>query len=374
MLLLKWVCLPLIRQLECTVLHREHQLQKKNTKTSRLTKSWKCSPICSFQFQWPRPLSKLPECESMIKLCFPSLNVGSMSVCPSCYTFALRIWVLHHWMFNSYSNFSKDSYIVHVLTVTRRVTKKVVKEGKWRNICPVRSCFLTAFQSKKVSLLTKTSGECYVLENAGMTGGKDLAPQQTEDRVEDSHWGLQPNPRIHQPPPEMRPDLNLQAANRPVWIMSPPDSPHWDCKTAEQTVHHVLQDCPLWDVQRRQTWPQEVPTTIKLWRMAQDLSSTAKFLAALDIRVWYGWSNEAGMTGEVTQTNKAIWFTLDLPGIPLLLCLFPGRQWRSRQAILFTLAHHGFCLQLCHFWRHWWWYQHVASKMSVVDTTQYHMK
>ena len=27
----------------------------------------------------------------------------------------------------------------------------------------------------------------------------------------------------------------------------------------------MLQDCPLWDVQRRQTWLQEMSTTIKLW-------------------------------------------------------------------------------------------------------------
>ena len=29
---------------------------------------------------------------------------------------------------------------------------------------------------------------------------------------------------------------------------------------AEQTLHHVPQDCPLLDTQRRQTWLQEVPT------------------------------------------------------------------------------------------------------------------
>ena len=28
-------------------------------------------------------------------------------------------------------------------------------------------------------------------------GLKDPAPQQTEDSVEESHWGLQPNPRSH---------------------------------------------------------------------------------------------------------------------------------------------------------------------------------
>ena len=55
---------------------------------------------------------------------------------------------------------------------------------------------------------------------------RDPAPLQAEDRVEDSRWGLQPNPRCHQPPPETRPDHNLQAADRPLWATSPPEA-HW---------------------------------------------------------------------------------------------------------------------------------------------------
>ena len=57
------------------------------------------------------------------------------------------------------------------------------------------------------------------------------------------------------------------------------DSALCDCKEAEQTVHHILQDCPVWRKQRHQLWPQDEPTTNKLWGTAEDLRRTTQFLA-----------------------------------------------------------------------------------------------
>ena len=49
------------------------------------------------------------------------------------------------------------------------------------------------------------------------------------------------------------------------------DSALCDCKEAEQTVHHILQDCPIWRKQRHQFWPQDESATTKLWGTAEDL-------------------------------------------------------------------------------------------------------
>ena len=57
-----------------------------------------------------------------------------------------------------------------------------------------------------------------------------------------------------------------------------------DCG-AEQTVHHVLQDCPLLVVWREQIWPQEVPTTTKLWGTAEDLRRTIQFTTSCGLRI-----------------------------------------------------------------------------------------
>ena len=50
-------------------------------------------------------------------------------------------------------------------------------------------------------------------------------------------------------------------------------------------VHHVLQDCPLWDAQRRQAWPEEEPVNTKLWGTANDLRRTIQFLTTLGLKV-----------------------------------------------------------------------------------------
>ena len=57
------------------------------------------------------------------------------------------------------------------------------------------------------------------------------------------------------------------------------------CKEAEQTVHHILQDCSIWRKQRHQLWPQDESTTTKLWRTAEDLRRTTQFLATCGLGV-----------------------------------------------------------------------------------------
>ena len=53
----------------------------------------------------------------------------------------------------------------------------------------------------------------------------------------------------------------------------------------EQTVHHILQDCPIWRKQRHQLWPQDESTINKLWGTAKDLRRTTQFLATCGLRV-----------------------------------------------------------------------------------------
>ena len=63
------------------------------------------------------------------------------------------------------------------------------------------------------------------------------------------------------------------------------DSALCDCKEAEQTVHHILQDCPVWRKQIHQLWPQDEPTTNKLFGTAEDLLRTTQFLETCGLRV-----------------------------------------------------------------------------------------
>ena len=64
------------------------------------------------------------------------------------------------------------------------------------------------------------------------------------------------------------------------------DSAFWDWKEAEGTVHHVLQDCPIWRQQRHRLWQQDESTTIKLWGTADNLRRTIQFLATCGLRFW----------------------------------------------------------------------------------------
>ena len=50
----------------------------------------------------------------------------------------------------------------------------------------------------------------------------------------------------------------LRAHLKRIGIM---DSALCDCKEAEQTVHHILQDCPIWRKQRHQLWPRNESTS-----------------------------------------------------------------------------------------------------------------
>ena len=63
------------------------------------------------------------------------------------------------------------------------------------------------------------------------------------------------------------------------------DSAFCHCKEAEQTVHHILQDCSIWLQQRQQLWPLDESTTNKLWGTAEDLRRTTQFLATCGLRV-----------------------------------------------------------------------------------------
>ena len=63
------------------------------------------------------------------------------------------------------------------------------------------------------------------------------------------------------------------------------DSALCDCKEAEQTVHHILQDCSVWWRQRNQLWLQDESTTNKLWGTAEDLRRTTQFPATCGLRV-----------------------------------------------------------------------------------------
>ena len=74
----------------------------------------------------------------------------------------------------------------------------------------------------------------------------------------------------------------LRAHLKRIGIM---DSALCDCKEAEQTVHHILQNCPIWRKQRHQLWPQGEPTTNKLWGTAEDLRRTTQFLTTCGLRV-----------------------------------------------------------------------------------------
>jgi hypothetical protein len=58
------------------------------------------------------------------------------------------------------------------------------------------------------------------------------------------------------------------------------------CGQGEQTPYHILQDCPLFEVQHQQTWPEDLDTQIKLQGMKADLKATAQFLTSTNLRIW----------------------------------------------------------------------------------------
>jgi hypothetical protein len=42
-------------------------------------------------------------------------------------------------------------------------------------------------------------------------------------------------------------------------------------KDREQTPYHILQDCPLFEVQCQQTWPEDLDSQTELWVTETDL-------------------------------------------------------------------------------------------------------
>ena len=59
-----------------------------------------------------------------------------------------------------------------------------------------------------------------------------------------------------------------------------------DCKEAEQTVHHILQDCPIWWQQRHQLWLQDESTTTRLWGMAETCATPPHLWQHVDTKLW----------------------------------------------------------------------------------------
>ena len=137
------------------------------------------------------------------------------------------------------------------------------------------------------------------------SGSKQLQPMSTSTyqeaktllrksnmSMEKSHWILQPlyRPNNCLARHEQTTILRLRTGHcgprahlKRIGIM---DSALCDCKEAEQTVHHILQDCPIWRKQRHQLWQQNEPTTNKLWGTAEDQRRPTRCLATCGLRVW----------------------------------------------------------------------------------------
>ena len=62
-------------------------------------------------------------------------------------------------------------------------------------------------------------------------------------------------------------------------------SPICPCGEADQTPQHVLQSCPLFLEERKQTWPTETSMKAKLWGGAEDLRLTARFITLTGLRI-----------------------------------------------------------------------------------------
>ncbi len=58
-----------------------------------------------------------------------------------------------------------------------------------------------------------------------------------------------------------------------------------ECGTSEETPDHILQACPRFSEERRETWPEAASVVTKLWGSAADLYRTVRFIAALGLRL-----------------------------------------------------------------------------------------
>ena len=68
----------------------------------------------------------------------------------------------------------------------------------------------------------------------------------------------------------------------------------YQSKEAEQTVHHIPQDCPIRRKQRHQLWPQAVgnqqANTNKLWGTVEDLRRTTNSWQHVDWGSKHSWT------------------------------------------------------------------------------------
>ena len=61
---------------------------------------------------------------------------------------------------------------------------------------------------------------------------------------------------------------------------------HCQWGQVEQTVSHILQDCPLLDQLRRTTWPEGAAVQQKLWGFRGQLQGTFQFVSSSGLQVW----------------------------------------------------------------------------------------
>ena len=74
----------------------------------------------------------------------------------------------------------------------------------------------------------------------------------------------------------------LKAHLHKIGLSNTADCP---CNHGRQTPSHILQECPLYDSQRRHFWPTPEDINSKLWGNLEDLAKTSGFAMSLGISV-----------------------------------------------------------------------------------------
>ena len=62
-------------------------------------------------------------------------------------------------------------------------------------------------------------------------------------------------------------------------------SPNCPCGNIAQTAEHILQDCPLHEELRQQTWPEPSTLDDKLNGTEYNLTQTVEFIMATEIQI-----------------------------------------------------------------------------------------
>ena len=62
-------------------------------------------------------------------------------------------------------------------------------------------------------------------------------------------------------------------------------SPLCNCGHSEQTTAHILQDCHLYNTERKAVWPEATPLQVKLHGSRQDLERTTSFVSTIGLTV-----------------------------------------------------------------------------------------